>query len=229
MWKLISGGRNGFFFAHIILIKIKYLTTIYLKHDNLLILGDLNSELKDSCFNDISNVNNGKSLNKEPNCFRNPNNPSCIDLFLTNRPRYFQNTSTIEKVISDFHKLVVTVLKMFYKKQKPKIIQYRNHKTLSEQLFRIELDKELAKIDLNNDELVEFHNEFLSVFNKYALVKYKYTRVSNSGYMTKILRKEIMLRSIPHNKFLNTKTEGSKQLYNKLRNLCVTLLRKLLC
>ena len=101
--------------------------------------------------NDFSNVNNLKSLSKEPTCFKN--NPSCIDLFLTNRSRYFQNTPTIETGISDFHKLIVTVLKMFCKKQKPKIIQYRNYKTFNEQLFRIELDKELAKINLNNAEL----------------------------------------------------------------------------
>ena len=42
---------------------------------------------------------------------------------------------------------------MFYQSQKPKIIQYRNYKTFKEQLFRIELDKELEKIDLNNVEL----------------------------------------------------------------------------
>ena len=39
---------------------------VYLKHyDNLLILGDLNSDLKDSCLNAFSNVNNLKSLNKK--------------------------------------------------------------------------------------------------------------------------------------------------------------------
>ena len=115
---------------------------VNLKHyDNLLILGDLTSELKHSCLNAFSNINNLKSLNKEPTCFKNPNNLPCIDLFLTNRSRYFQNTSTIETGISDFHKLVVTVLKMFYKKQKPEIIQCRNYKTFNEQLFRIELTK----------------------------------------------------------------------------------------
>ena len=145
---------------------------VYLKHyDNLLILGDFNSELKDGCLNVFSNVNNLKSFNKEPTCFENPNNPSCINLFLTNRSKYFENTSPIDTGISNFHKLAVTVLKMFYKKQKPKIIKYRNYKTFHEQLFRIELDKELAKIDLNNIELAEFHNEFLSVFNKHAPIK----------------------------------------------------------
>ena len=90
---------------------------VYLKnYDNLLILGDLNSELEETCLNDFCNVSNLKSLNKKPTCFKNPENPSCIDLFLTNRQKSFQNTSTIETGISDFHKLVVTVLKMYYKK-----------------------------------------------------------------------------------------------------------------
>ena len=35
-----------------------------------------------------------------------------------------------------------------------------------------------------------------------------------------------MLRSRLRNKFFKTKTEESKQLYNKQRNVCVTLLRK---
>ena len=84
---------------------------------------------------------------------------------------HHQNTSTIETGISDFYKLVVTVLKIFYQKQKPKIIQYKRYKTFNGQLFRIELDKELSKIDLNNAELAEFHNEFLSVLNKHAPIK----------------------------------------------------------
>ena len=115
---------------------------------------------------------------------------------------------------------------MFYKKQKPKFIQCRNCKTFNEQLFRIELEKELAKIDLNNAELAELHNEFLSVLNKHAPIKNKYIQANNSNYMTKSSRKEIMLCSILRNKFLKTKKEESKQLYNKERNLCVTLLRR---
>ena len=176
--------------------------------------------------NSFSNVNNLKSLNKEWTCFKSPKNPSFIDLFLTNRSKYFQNTSTIETGISGFHKLVVPVLKMFYKKQKPKIIQNRNYKTFNEPLFIIELDKELAKMDLNNAELTKFHNKFLPELNKHAPIKYKYIRGNISSYMTKYLRKETMLHSRLRNKLLKTKTEEFKQLYNKQRNLCVTLLLK---
>ena len=108
-------------------------------------------------------------------------------LFLTNRSRSFQNTSTIETGTSDFHKLIVTVLKMFYKKQKPETIQYKHYKTFNEQLLRTELDQELAKINLNNAELAEFHNEFLSVLKKHAPIKHKYIRANNSSYMTENL------------------------------------------
>ena len=47
-------------------------------------------------------------------------------------------TSPIETGISDFLKLVVTVLKMFYKKQKKKIMQYRSYKNFNKELIRIE-------------------------------------------------------------------------------------------
>ena len=44
--------------------------------------------------------------------------------------------------------------------------------------------------------------------------------------MTKSLRKEIMLCSILSKKFLKTKTEESKQIYNKATKSCVTHLGK---
>ena len=97
-------------------------------YDNILLLGDFNSEFSEPCLNDFCDIYNLKNLVKEPTCFKNPNNPSCIDFFLTNRPRTFQYTTTTETGISDFHKLVVTVLKTFYKKQRPKIIHYGNYK-----------------------------------------------------------------------------------------------------
>ena len=83
---------------------------------------------------------------------------------------------------------VVIVLKMFYKKQKRKIIQYRNNKTFNQQLFRTELNKQLGKIDLNNGELAELLDEFLSVINKHAPIKYKYIRANHSSYLIKSLR-----------------------------------------
>ena len=70
----------------------KGLDTYFSQHDNIILLGDLNVESSDAVLKDFCNVYNLFSLVKEPTCFKNPYNPSCIDLFLTNRPRNFQNT-----------------------------------------------------------------------------------------------------------------------------------------
>ena len=56
---------------------------------------------------------------------KNPNHPLSIDLFLTNAPKYFQNSSVREAGLSDFHKMVITVMKMSFQKLEPKIINYR--------------------------------------------------------------------------------------------------------
>ena len=40
---------------------------------------------------------------------KNPNNTSCIDFFLTDTIKSFQETQVIETRLSDLHKLVVTV------------------------------------------------------------------------------------------------------------------------
>ena len=92
------------------------------KYDNILFFEDFNSERLENYLNDFCNVYNWRNIVKERTCFKNPDNPSCIHLFLVNRPRVFQNTVAVEKGISDFRKMVVTVLKVFYKKQKPKTI-----------------------------------------------------------------------------------------------------------
>ena len=65
--------------------------------------------------NDFCDIYNLKNLVKKPTCYKSPDSPSCIDLFLTNRPRTFQSTTTVETGIFSFYKLVVTVLKTFYK------------------------------------------------------------------------------------------------------------------
>ena len=94
--------------------------------------------------------------------------------------------------ISDVKKMVVTVIKTHYKKQKPKTIQYRNYKHFHEQSFNSELNNTLLKIDINNAELQEFNECFLKVLDKHA--------------PGKTLRKEIMHRSRLRNKFLGERT-----------------------
>ena len=52
-------------------------------------------------------------------CYKNPDKPTCIDLICV-----------VETGLSDFHKMVVTVMNTSYRKSQPKIIHYRNYKNL---------------------------------------------------------------------------------------------------
>ena len=73
-----------------------------------------------------------KLLFLKKTCFKSKDNPSCIDLFITNFPNSFQNTSTITTGLSDFHKMVITVLKAIFKKSKPTVITYRDFKLFNQ-------------------------------------------------------------------------------------------------
>ena len=196
--------------------------------DNILVMGDLNSEVSENCLNGFCNVNSLKTLNIGPTCFKNPNNPSCIDLFLIKQQQCFQQTCAIETSISDFHKMVVTVMKTHYKKQKAKTIQYRNYKHFHEQSFNFELNSELLKIDINNAELKEFNDIFLKVLDKHAPRKQKYIRANNSNYITKALQKKFMNRSRLRNKFLRERDREQNNLRLPITNndICLSLLRK---
>ena len=74
-------------------------------------------------------------------------------------------TSIFEGGISDFHKMVATVLKTHYKKQKAKIIHYQNHKNLSMKHSKTELNNKAFEIDLKNAEFNEFKDIFTSELN----------------------------------------------------------------
>ena len=63
-----------------------------------------------------------KNLIKQPTCFKNLENPTCIGHILTNHPKSFHSSSVFETGLADFHILTLTVLKVFHAKHKPKII-----------------------------------------------------------------------------------------------------------
>ena len=102
------------------------LSSLIPKHKKILIAGYFNAQISDMKLDIFYSIWNLESLGKEPTCFKNPNSPFCIDLFLTNTIRTFQETQVFETGLSDFHKLLVTVLKSTFPKSLPKIIIYRS-------------------------------------------------------------------------------------------------------
>ena len=88
------------------------------RYDKYLWIGDFNSETSETALRNFSDLFKLKNLVLEPIWFKNPGNPSCIDLFLTNCSRSFQEVQIIETSLSDFHKINLTVLKVYFTKQK---------------------------------------------------------------------------------------------------------------
>ena len=86
-------------------------------YHNLTLMGDFNVEPTEIHKKDFS-------LTYNETCYKNPENPKCIDPIITNMPKPFQNSQEVETGLPDFHKIYLPILKFFYTKQKPHIIQY---------------------------------------------------------------------------------------------------------
>ena len=123
-------------------------------------------------------------------------------MIITNRPRRFCNSDTPETGLSDFHKLTVTVLKTFFKKQSPKVISYRNYKNVSNGSFRTDLINEISSNDILEGDLTGFLDACKKSLDYQAPRKKKYARANQAPFLTKEINKEIMTRSRLRNNFV---------------------------
>ena len=130
------------------------------------------------------------------------------------------------KRASDFQKLTTTVLKQYFHKVKPQVVNYRDYRNFRNEKFRAQLDNEILKHDINNMEYQHFLNIFIEVLNKHAPMKQKYLRANQGRFLAKNLHKAIMKRSRLRNKFLSDRTEMSRKEYKKQRSFCVNLLKR---
>ena len=99
-------------------------------YDNIVILGNFNAGIDDEALQIYVQLTNLTVSLKQLTCFKNPENPSSIDLILTNKPRSFQTKCVVETGLSDFHRMIISVLKMDFRKTSPKVINYRHFKKI---------------------------------------------------------------------------------------------------
>ena len=182
------------------------------RYNKYLCIGDFSSETSETALRNFRDLYKLKNLVREATCFKNPGNPSCIDLFLTNCSRRFQDTQVIETGLSDFHKMNLTVLKMFFTKQKHETIFYRNYKKFDNLKFKEALNRELMKHDLNNIDYEIFHDIVLSILNAHAPLKKKHLRATHATFVTKEFRKAVMKRARLRNLSYKNELKQLKQL-----------------
>ena len=195
-------------------------------YDNIIIMGDFNSEPQEFDMSEFCAIYGLKNMVKEPTCFKSTENPSCVDLILTNRYRSFQSTVTVESGLSDFHKMTVSILKTYFKKGPPKIISYRDYSRYLPHIFRSDLEKQLPLEILLNMPHGIFMDIFMNVLERHAPIKLKYLRINHSPFITKEIRKEIMKRSRLRNRVNKLNSESNSVAYKRQRNICTTLIRQ---
>ena len=123
--------------------------------------------MKDFC--DLYNL---KNLIKHPTCYKNVLNPTSIDMFLTDTI-VFRTLVLLKLGISDHHKMIITVLKTYFKKLKPSIIKYRSYANFDEDSFKTDLAYSLYSTDKCNMKYDEFKNIFMNALNRHAPIKEK--------------------------------------------------------
>ena len=204
----------------------KSLDTLLTKYDNGFLMGDFNADKNNTSLKDFCQLYNLKHLMK---VHLIKENPSIIDLMLTNSPYSYQNSCAIETGLSDFHKMTVTVLKTFFQKKGSKVISYRDDKNYSNDIFRQLINDDFNVLHQTSNEhqpLQTYLNVCIRALDVCAPRKTKYVRANNSPFMNKNISKAIMTRSRLRNKFLRNRTPENRIAYNQQQNFCVSLIRE---
>ena len=154
--------------------------------------------------------------------YKNPDRLTCIDLILTNCLGSFQNSGVVETGLSDFHKMVVIVMKTPYRKSQPKTIHYRDYKNFSNDIFRDRYRKSKQRnlcIKLLRKSLRECFNN-LNEKNVYD--NNRFWRVGKPLLSNKIISNE-KIRIVEGDKIIRSDKETAKDLNEFFSNVVTNL------
>ena len=154
--------------------------------------------MEDSPMKTFGEIYKLRNLIKEPTCFKNAENPTCIDLILTNKPLSLKNTY----VIAD-------VMKMHFPKMKPRVVSFRKYKDFHNETFLDSLKHELNVQGqfLNEKRLDPFSIICTEIFDKHAPKRKRYIRYSHKPFINNEIFKAIMTRSRLRNRFLKNRKQ----------------------
>ena len=115
--------------------------------------------------------------------------------------------------------MVVTVLKSYFRKREAKIIKYRSNKNFYNDSFWQQLLEELNKSFISVSDKAKFNACVFKLLNKEAPIKKRFILTNEAPFITRKLKKAIMVRSRLRNTFLkhltneNKKNMGSKEIF----------------
>ena len=136
----------------------------------------------------------------------------------------FQNITTVFTGLSDFHKLILTVLKTSITESKPQKITYRDYKNFDSVRFNDELKYALVKEKITS--WTKFDEMLIRILNQHASPKSKLLLANHASDISKSLRKAIMKRSYLENLYFKRRTGHSLRNYKKQKSFCSRLYKK---
>ena len=109
----------------------------------------------------------------------------------------------IEIGLSDFHKMIVAVMKMHFPKMKPQVVSYRKYKDFHNETFLDSLRHELNIQGqfLNEKGLDAFSTICAEIFDKHAPKKKRFIRCNHKPFINTEICKAIMTRNRLRNCF----------------------------
>ena len=102
-----------------------------------------------------------------------PDFPTSIAVMLTSSYRRFHNSCAIETGLSDFYKMLVTVMKTHFQKKKRKIIQSRDNNNFSAKEDRQYILSLLSSRDLTRSGFDTFMTKCKDAFDIWIPSKYQ--------------------------------------------------------
>ena len=115
-----------------------------------MILDYINTDSSDSqdqginAFHDFCDVFDLSNLIKDKTCITKKHSSS-IDVILTKKKRLFKNSGITETGASDFHKMVLIMLRVHFKKLKPIQMTYRDYRNFNQTRFLEDLRREMCR------------------------------------------------------------------------------------
>ena len=153
---------------------------------------------------------------------------SSIDVMLTNKPRSFYKTTTIETGLSDHHKLILTFLRSYHSyKQKPKNIIYRDTKNMNKEDFKNDIiNLPFNEIHRFSDPLTGFVTLFTSIVDRHAPIKKRKVRGNNKPFMNHELSNAIKQKSKIRNKYNKWRSRENYLEWQNIKKKCKHLTKK---
>ena len=199
---------------------------------SLYIIGDLNVNVlkHPNLLDDVLDILSLTNVVREPTCFKNVDNPTLIDLILTNTPRRLTTVLNVPLGISDFHNFICVATRMCKPTKAIRQITYRSYKRFNETAYLHDLNcapLHVSQIFTDVDDQYWFFNTLLKqIMDQHAPIKHKTVKTKQLPYMNNTLRKAINVKGHLRRKHNAMKTNSTWNKYRAQRNLVTKLKRE---